>query len=85
MNDIEAQIEFLEAIRDVSIEREAAYATRAQDRERWRDAKQAFGAQRSFWREVFAYSKAVNEIEMGAVTPTTVGASTTVQNPAEED
>ena len=52
IEDIEAQIEFLNDIKDVTVEFEAAYENRDSDPERWEAAKAAFQERRSFWRSV---------------------------------
>jgi hypothetical protein len=48
-SEVQAQIEFWQAIQAVSAERDAAYATKVEDPDRWRAAKQAYADVRSFF------------------------------------
>ncbi len=50
MSDIREQIAFYEAIADATEEREAAYATRAEDKERWDAAKHKYAELRTYFR-----------------------------------
>lgn len=65
MSDIQAQIDFLNDIKEVTEEFESAYKTRFEDPERWDTAKHAFQERRTFWR---AISRLVNlPVEEGTV------------------
>jgi hypothetical protein len=52
MSDIQAQIDFLNDIKDVTEEFNAAYETRFEDPQRWDAAKHAYQERRTFWRMV---------------------------------
>lgn len=65
MSDIQAQIDFLNDIKDVTEEFFAAKELRWEDPERYEAAKHAFQERRSFWRGVNRASGA--PVEDGAV------------------
>jgi hypothetical protein len=46
------QIELLKDLVKVQEERDAAYETRDEDRERWSKAKNAYAEKRSYWRGI---------------------------------
>lgn len=54
MSDIRERIAFYEAIADAQDERDAAYATRAEDKERWDAAKHKYAQLRTYFRELYA-------------------------------
>jgi hypothetical protein len=68
MSDIQAQIDFLNDIKDVTEEFHAAYETRQSDPDRWEAAKAAYQARRTFWR-------AINRLSAAPVGDDTVQAS----------
>jgi hypothetical protein len=68
MSDIQAQIDFLNDIKDVTEEFNAAYETRTEDPERWYAAKHAYQERRTFWRMV-------NQTGLPSVDDSTVQAS----------
>lgn len=78
--ELRAQRDLIDQILELSDEREAAYAERETDPDRWRAAKQAYAESRRFWRSVNDYRKAVERANRSA-SPGAVGSSSTVSAP----
>lgn len=76
MSDIQAQIDFLNDIKEVTEEFDAAYEVRKEDPERWEAAKAAFQERRTFWRMV---NHASDLSEEGAVKVSPVESRTEIK------
>jgi hypothetical protein len=70
-NEMRATADLLAELAVLAEEREAAYATRAKDPDRWRAAKTAYAEARSYWRAV---AQSVGQRVQITPQPVTVGA-----------
>lgn len=78
MSNLREQRDVLDDLIEAQEEREAAYAVREKDPERWRVAKHGYAAKRRFWREAADYRRAVLVEEQG-------GEGNAVVHPASVD
>lgn len=62
----QANIEFYTQVAPLELELEEARVSKGEDPERWFAAKQAFEEQRTFYREIGEYIRAVEEAETAA-------------------
>lgn len=74
------QIELLQSLVEVQEERDAAYETREENRDRWNEAKSAYAEQRSFWRGIKELTNPVEDDDDSTVASPSVSTKTKIRN-----
>lgn len=81
MNNLRAQRDLIDDCIAVAEERDAAYAERETNPERWRAAKQAYADKRRFWREISSLD-APQEVPEGSAVATPENITIEADTPA---